>query len=129
MVRGRIRCVDTRFEIVNTSDTFPDGNPVPSPELDSRTREYFDEVNFQVGLIKQNEPVPFSFETAIQSATNNAIKRVLEAGDPVVVSSEVTEAQQQNLRIIVTAAAILKQLTTTGGTSLTDLSTQIIRLS
>ena len=119
---------DTRFKIVNTSDTFPDGNPVPIPEIDSRIREYFDQVNFHVGVIKQDEPVPFSFDTATQSAINNAIRRLLDTGDPVVVKGDVSEAQQQNLRIIVTSAAILKQLITTGGISpLTDLSTQIIR--
>ena len=120
---------DTRFEIVNWSDTFPDGNPVPNPEIDSRTREYFDQVNFHVGLIKQDELVPISFATALQSATSNAIRRVLQTGDPVIVRDESSEAQQQNLRIIVTAAAILKQLITIGGIALTDLSTQVIQRS
>ncbi len=119
---------DIRFKIVNWSDTFPDGNLVPNPEIDSKTREYFDEVSFHVGLIKQDEPVPFSFATAVQSSVNKSIKRVLSTGEQVLVPDDVSEVLQQNLRIIVTAVAILKQLTTTGGISpTTDLSTQVIK--
>lgn len=105
--------IENQFQILNWPDTFVNGQSVPSPILDARTREFFEFVNEGVEQVRTDD-IPFTMATARQWTVSSTAKKILDTNERFNVSANLSQDDIQILRSVGTVCAIVRDIRRNG---------------